>query len=80
MKINPQAIAPFGRGFELRMSVRQALDGHVMVESYLRLLKGHGRILTEQLGMDWYHGEGGWPMTYADLVSLESRSRCECRG
>ena len=46
---------------------------HVMVESYLRLLKGHGRILTEQRGMDWYHGEVGWPMTDADLVSLESR-------
>ena len=46
---------------------------HVMVESYLGVLKGDGRILTDQLGMDWYHGEVGWPMTDADLVSLESR-------
>ena len=44
-----------------------------MVENYLGVLKGDGRILTEQLGVDWYDGELGWPMTYADLVSLESR-------
>jgi hypothetical protein len=45
----------------------------VMVENYLRVLAPHGQILTCQIGMDAVHGEFGWVMTYADLVSLESR-------
>lgn len=45
---------------------------HVMVASYVGALKPGGAILTDQAGMDWYHGELGWPMTYADLVSLET--------
>jgi hypothetical protein len=35
----------------------------VMVENYLPC----------QVGMDVYHGAFGWTMTYADLVSLESK-------
>ena len=45
----------------------------VMVENYLRVLASHGQILTCQIGMDAYHGDFGWVMTYADLVSLESK-------
>jgi len=45
----------------------------VMVENYLRVLTSHGQILTCQIGMDAYHGDFGWVMTYADLVSLESK-------
>ena len=44
-----------------------------MVENYLRVLASHGQILTCQIGMDAYHGDFGWVMTYADLVSLESQ-------
>ena len=44
----------------------------VMLENYLRVLASHGQILTCQIGMDVYHGDFGWAMTYADLVSLES--------
>jgi hypothetical protein len=44
----------------------------IMVENYLRVLAPHGQILTCQIGMDAVHGEFGWTMTYADLVSLES--------
>ena len=44
----------------------------VMFENYLRVLASHGQILTCQIGMDAYHGDFGWVMTYADLVSLES--------
>ena len=45
----------------------------VMFENYLRVLTAHGQILTCQIGMDAYHGEFGWVMTYADLVSLERK-------
>jgi len=45
----------------------------VMCENYLRILAPHGQILTCQIGMDAYHGEFGWVMTYADLVSLERK-------
>lgn len=45
----------------------------VMCEHYLRALTPHGQILTCQIGMDAYHGPFGWVMTYADLVSLESK-------
>jgi len=45
----------------------------VMFENYLRALTAHGQILTCQIGMDVYHGYFGWVMTYADLVSLESK-------
>ena len=45
-----------------------------MLENYLRVLASHGQILTCQIGMDAYHGDFGWVMTYADLVSLESNS------
>jgi hypothetical protein len=44
----------------------------VMLENYLRVLASYGQILTCQIGMDAYHGDFGWVMTYADLVSLES--------
>jgi hypothetical protein len=43
----------------------------VMFENYLRVLTSHGQILTCQIGMDAVHGDFGWVMTYADLVSLE---------
>lgn len=43
----------------------------VMCENYLRALAPHGQLLTCQIGMDAYHGDFGWVMTYADLVSLE---------
>ena len=42
----------------------------VMFENYLRILTSHGQILTCQIGMDAYHGDFGWTMTYDDLVSL----------
>ena len=42
----------------------------VMFENYLRALTSHGQILTCQIGMDAYHGDFGWTMTYEDLVSL----------
>ena len=42
-----------------------------MFENYLRVLASHGQILTCQIGMDAVHGDFGWVMTYADLVSLE---------
>jgi hypothetical protein len=45
----------------------------VMCENYLRALTPYGQILTCQIGMDAYHGAFGWVMTYADLVSLESK-------
>ena len=45
----------------------------VMFENYLRVLTSCGQILTCQIGMDAYHGDFGWAMTYADLVSLESK-------
>jgi hypothetical protein len=45
----------------------------VMLDNYLRVLAVHGQILTCQIGMDAVHGEFGWVMTYADLVSLESK-------
>jgi hypothetical protein len=45
----------------------------VMLENYLRVLASYGQILTCQIGMDVYHGDFGWVMTYADLVSLESK-------
>lgn len=45
----------------------------VLCENYLRALTSHGQILTCQIGMDAYHGDFGWVMTYADLVSLESK-------
>jgi hypothetical protein len=45
----------------------------VMCENYLRVLASHGQILTCQIGMDVYHGDFGWVMTYADLVSLERK-------
>jgi len=45
----------------------------VMCENYLRALTSGGQILTCQIGMDAYHGYFGWVMTYADLVSLESK-------
>jgi len=45
----------------------------VMLENYLRVLASHGQILTCQIGMDAVHGDFGWVMTYADLVSLESK-------
>jgi len=44
-----------------------------MFENYLRILTSHGQILTCQIGMDAVHGEFGWVMTYADLVSLEHK-------
>ena len=44
-----------------------------MCENYLRVLTSRGQILTCQIGMDAYHGYFGWVMTYADLVSLESK-------
>lgn len=43
----------------------------VMCNNYLRVLAPHGQILTCQLGMDAYHGDFGWVMTYDELVSLE---------
>jgi len=45
----------------------------VMFENYLRVLTPGGKILTCQIGMDAYHGDFGWTMTYADLVSLERK-------
>ena len=45
----------------------------VMFENYLRVLTSGGKILTCQIGMDAYHGAFGWVMTYADLISLESK-------
>ena len=45
----------------------------VMFENYLQVLASHGQILTCQIGMDAVHGEFGWVMTYADLVSLEHK-------
>jgi hypothetical protein len=45
----------------------------VMCENYLRALTSHGQILTCQIGMDAVHGDFGWVMTYADLVSLERK-------
>src|SRR2546425_3561934 len=45
----------------------------VMFENYLRVLTAHGQILTCQIGMDVYHGDFGWVMTYADLFSLERK-------
>ena len=45
----------------------------VMCENYLRVLTSDGQILTCQIGMDAYHGDFGWVMTYVDLVSLESK-------
>ena len=45
----------------------------VMFENYLWALTSHGQILTCQIGMDAYHGDFGWVMTYADLVSLERK-------
>ena len=45
----------------------------VMCENYLRVLTSYGQILTCQIGMDAYHGDFGWVMTYADLVSLERK-------
>jgi hypothetical protein len=45
----------------------------IMFENYLRVLTPYGQILTCQIGMDAYHGDFGWTMTYADLVSLESK-------
>ena len=45
----------------------------VMFENYLRVLTSHGQILTCQIGMDAVHGDFGWVMTYADLVSLEKQ-------
>ena len=45
----------------------------VLCENYLRALTSHGQILTCQIGMDAYHGDFGWVMTYADLLSLESK-------
>jgi hypothetical protein len=43
----------------------------VMFENYLPALISSGQILTCQIGMDAYHGDFGWAMSYADLVSLE---------
>jgi hypothetical protein len=45
----------------------------VLCENYLQVLASHGQILTCQIGMDVYHGDFGWIMTYADLVSLERK-------
>jgi hypothetical protein len=45
----------------------------VLCENYLQVLASHGQILTCQIGMDVYHGDFGWIMTYADLVSLEQK-------
>jgi hypothetical protein len=45
----------------------------VMLDNYLQVLAPHGQILTCQIGMDAVHGEFGWVMTYADLVSLEHK-------
>jgi hypothetical protein len=45
----------------------------VMFENYLRVLTSHGQILTCQIGMDAVHGDFGWVMTYADLLSLEKQ-------
>src|SRR5262245_10886422 len=32
---------------------------HLMLDSYMRMLKPRGKILTDQAGMDWYDGELG---------------------
>ena len=45
----------------------------VMFENYLRLLTPRGQILTCQIGMDVYHGDFGWVMTYADLLGLQQK-------
>jgi hypothetical protein len=45
----------------------------VMFENYLQVLASRGQILTCQIGMDAVHGDFGWVMTYADLVSLEGK-------
>ena len=45
----------------------------VMLENYLWALPPHGQILTCQIGMDAYHDDFGYTMTYADLVSLEKK-------
>jgi hypothetical protein len=45
----------------------------VMLENYLSVLPPHGQILTCQIGMDAYHDDFGYTMTYADLVSLERK-------
>ena len=45
----------------------------VMFENYLQVLTSHGQLLTCQIGMDAVHGDFGWVMTYADLVSLERK-------
>ena len=45
----------------------------VMFENYLEVLTSYGQILTCQIGMDAYHGDFGWVMSYADLVSLERK-------
>jgi hypothetical protein len=46
-----------------------------MLDSYVWALKPGGRILTDQLGMDWvFMGwEPRWRLSYADLVSLEEK-------
>ncbi len=46
---------------------------YVMIENYLWALTFEGRILTCQIGMDVCNDDLGWVMTYADLVSLESK-------
>jgi hypothetical protein len=45
-----------------------------MFDNYLWCLRPHGRILTDQRGMDWtVNNDPRWQLTFSDLVALERR-------